>query len=196
MNDYATPFSSPTEVNNRLTKLERQLDEMKRLQAILLQNLQHPRPNDEDQQNRMLIGTGQRPSLEVKTEQPWFSSACTIRAPADSSLVLQTDRELKTKARCIQLHAPSILMESNSVTIAGELTAKMTYSKPFVWRSGQKRIRMYHAEQGFPILTRIESSTKGENMQAQFYIDPVDQHWYLEGHSGSLELEGIFIGKP
>lgn len=195
MNNYATKPIPVSEMNRRLAKLEKRIYEMETHQANLLQQLKH-RASAQSNECITVGSACQEAKLEVRTKKNGFSSVFALNAPPQSDLLLQADRALKASARCIQLHAPSILLESNSVAIAGELTAKMSYSKPFVWRVGQKRVRMYHAKQGFPILTRIVGGKLNEEVQARLYIDPVDQYWYLEGQTGMKELESVFVGKP
>lgn len=108
----------------------------------------------------------------------------------------ETDNAILVKTKeYVHLVASSLLIDSPLVNINGQLSAQISYSKPFTWRQGQRRVRMYHSRKGFPVLTGVSADVKSDqSVSFLLYIDTNDRHWYLEGKEQAKEVSAIFIG--
>ncbi len=192
---------SPTEVAERVTLLEQEVDRLKQRIAKLLETLEdHPQHFFRTLQlDKLTLAQGEDTLATLHIQKPGkgFSPEVELRTTPGMSIKLQTDQSVDIvggKYLCIV--ADATFLECASVVVEGELAARLKYSKPFIWRKSQERVRLSHATKGFPIITRIVT-VKGQSnrINTSIYIDQIDQHWYLEGSEGLEEVRAVFVGK-
>ncbi|GJM32078.1 MAG: hypothetical protein DHS20C18_10790 [Saprospiraceae bacterium] len=136
-------------------------------------------------------------TLQMRKTDRGFTPVLALNTSRGVTLRIETDQAIEIRGeKYLHFISASTLFECDSVVVEGDLAAKLKYSKPFVWRKGQGRLRLYHSTKGFAILTKVVgSSPSANNIYAHVYVDPKDHYWYLEGLSGLEELEALFVGK-
>ncbi|GJM33501.1 MAG: hypothetical protein DHS20C18_25020 [Saprospiraceae bacterium] len=144
-------------------------------------------------QNEQLKCYGSLEGGKFGAEQP----ALYLRGESGAHVTIQSNHHVSIHAaQYFTLNAKTINFEATQLNMDGEISARIRYTDPFVWRSGQPPLKMINQDAGFPVITQIKGEFSGTESQVKTYIDANDGYWYLFGTSKKkLEIHAIVVGR-
>ncbi len=127
-----------------------------------------------------------------------LTPAVHLRGESGSHINIQSSNQISVQAgNYFKVNAQTINFEATRLNLDGEISGKIRYTTPFVWRSGQPPLKMINQDVGFPVITQISGDLSSGLSQVKTYVDPQDGYWYLSGSSvkKNLEIHAIVVGR-